>query len=386
MGNLGEILKLFSSQELLDGPLGEVLGEASICLWAWNISTDEMTWPNRSVVPTSSQLYKHDSTLETFLLSVVPSERSAVSSAFMNSAKQNQNLSVNYKYILPDGSKGTALIGGSPILNTKNKVEALIGIVQDKTESTKTSNRLSAAFGIRDKIARALESSIKPPILPTPPGFEVAASYRSGEGESTGDFYDLFPLGAHDWGLTIGDVGGHGIEAAAITTSVRFSLRSAALISKSPTKVIGAANEAHFAATIDGRFTTAHYIRIVCGNEGVKLRVATAGHPPLLIRRKNGTIKQLTGTGPMLGLMQQPEYAQAQTNLEIGDLLIGFTDGLSESRNNRGMFGDLELEQFIRDWENPIEHFPQTIHEQAVEFSDGIIQDDMATIILKRIE
>jgi len=381
MSDLNESLKVFNFQELLVGPLSELLSANSTYIWVWNISTNEMSWPAKS----QGDSLGGAPTLEKFLLNVIPSDRVLVLSEFMNSVKENRNFQFDFRYILPDGSKGTARVNGSPILGTLGDIDALIGIVHDTTVETRKRDELAAVFESRDRIAQALETSIKPPILPTPPGFEVAAGYHSCEGESTGDFYDLFPLGAHDWGLIIGDVGGHGIEAAAITTAVRFSLKSAALVAKQPSKVMAAANETHFAATTEERFTTGHYVRIICENDSVKIKVATAGHPSLLIRRKNGTTKCVAGTGPMLGLMREAKFVHAQTTLEIGEMLIGFTDGLSESRNSEAMFGDLELEQFISSWNNPIKLFPESIYQRLIEFTDRGIRDDVAIIVLKRI-
>ena len=215
------------------------------------------------------------------------------------------------------------------------------------------------------------------------PGLSVDAAYRSSEGAATGDFYDLFPVGRDEWALSIGDVGGHGPAAAAITTSVRYSMRTAALIRRSPSRVLRAANTTHLSAALDERFTTCHFVRMRRNTNSFDLRVGTAGHPDMLIKRIGGDIERFGGTGPMLGLTQKPDFVDARATLHVGDVLVAFTDGVTEARRSDEFFGEEGVASFLMDWSGPIEGFADALHTKANSFNDGVARDDMATVAIQ---
>ncbi|HEV7846881.1 MAG TPA: GAF domain-containing protein, partial [Thermoleophilaceae bacterium] len=101
-------------------------------------------------------------------------------------------------------------------------------------------------FRERSRIARTLQESLLPPMLPSLPGLDLAARFRAaGEGlEVGGDFYDLFETGDSGWAVAIGDVCGKGSEAAAITALARYTVRAAAMRQDGPSQILGLLNEA----------------------------------------------------------------------------------------------------------------------------------------------
>src|SRR5205807_7504245 len=98
----------------------------------------------------------------------------------------------------------------------------------------------------RTRVARALQQSLLPPLLPEIPGIEIAARYRAtGAGNLVGgDFYDVFQDGGGDWAVVVGDVAGIGAEAAAITGLARYTVRAVAMHEFRPSRVLRALNEA----------------------------------------------------------------------------------------------------------------------------------------------
>ena len=110
----------------------------------------------------------------------------------------------------------------------------------------------------RSAIARTLQNSLLPPVLPEIAGLEAAALYRpAGEGTDVGgDFYDLFTIAEDEWIAVIGDVCGKGAEAAAVTALARYTIRAAAVRRRSPAAILRWLNDAMLRQDRDGRFCT----------------------------------------------------------------------------------------------------------------------------------
>lgn len=357
--------------------LAEVLADGGIGLWRWDLATDSVSWTIPGGDGLEDTAIRFGSSAEVVALAS-RQDRAGLTLALRETAEDGAALRHLFQLsgerrsvIRVDGKRfGTAGSGH------------VIGISRDDTQSALADRRIATLFDERDRVARALETALLPPTLPPVPGMSVDAAYRSSEGAATGDFYDLFPTGGGDWALSIGDVGGHGPAAAAITTSVRYSMRTAALLRRTPSRVLKAANETHFEAARDERFTTCHFVRMRRDAKGVRLRVATAGHPALVIRRTDGTIEQLSGSGPMLGLMRSPEFVDARALLQVGDLLLAYTDGVTEARRGDAFFGEEGLTSFLAGWSGPIKGLAQALHQESSAFNEGRVSDDMATVVL----
>lgn len=198
----------------------------------------------------------------------------------------------------------------------------------------------------RERIASVLEEALMPVPLPPIDGLSLEASFRPGEGSLTGDFYDVFALPADAWGLTIGDITGHGVEAAALTTLVRYTLRALALVLPSPTDVLDQTNAVVADSMVD-RFASCHFLRLRPARDAMEVEVATAGHPPLLVRRRDGCVEEITAVGPILGLAPSAKYEGARTILHPGDRLLAYTDGVVEARRDDEPFGITRLRAYL---------------------------------------
>jgi signal transduction histidine kinase/serine phosphatase RsbU (regulator of sigma subunit)/DNA-binding NarL/FixJ family response regulator len=192
----------------------------------------------------------------------------------------------------------------------------------------------------RDAESRArrlaeLQSSLLPRALPDVPGIAAAVSFHPADRglEVGGDFYDMFPLPDGAWGFVIGDVCGHGAEAAAVTALTRHTTRAVARLEESPARVLELVNE-ELRASDHERFCTAQYGRLEPLGDGFRLTLACGGHPPPLIRRASGRVEAMRAHGPLLGVFADARFPDSRALLHDGDMLVLYTDGLIE-RNPR---------------------------------------------------
>ena len=192
----------------------------------------------------------------------------------------------------------------------------------------------------RAHVARTLQQSLLPPELPALPGFEIAARYLPAKQDVGGDFYDVYPLGDGVWGLTIGDVCGKGVEAASLTALARYTVRAAAIEHPTPSETLGVLNDALLQHELDGRFCTLVVGRIDRRDDRVTMHVSSGGHPLPLLVRADGTVEPIGSAGTLLGVLEDPHVTDGQIDLQIGDTVVLFTDGISDEFRTTG--ADLE--------------------------------------------
>lgn len=204
-----------------------------------------------------------------------------------------------------------------------------------------------------ERTARALQASLLPAELPRIPGARLAALYEPADaGVVGGDFYDAFERADGTSVLVVGDVSGKGAAAAALTGVARHTVRTASLATGSPAAMLRTLNRALF---IDRRevqiehFCTALVVAARPAGGGLDLSVACAGHPPALIRRRDGSTSRLDAAGPPVGWFLGAEHRERSARLERGDALVLFTDGITEARTASGMLGPEGLERAIRE-------------------------------------
>jgi PAS domain S-box-containing protein len=188
-------------------------------------------------------------------------------------------------------------------------------------------------FRERSRIARTLQESLLPPMLPDLPGLDLAARFRAaGAGlEVGGDFYDLFETGDSSWAVAIGDVCGKGSEAAAITALARYTVRAAAMRQEDPSQILGLLNEALLRQRTDKRFCTVLYGRLEANGSGHWFEFASGGHPlPLVLRAGEGG-GEVGVPGTLLGIVPDPELSDERVLLCPGDALVLYTDGVTDS-------------------------------------------------------
>jgi PAS domain S-box-containing protein len=239
----------------------------------------------------------------------------------------------------------------------------------------------------RSHVARTLQRSLLPPVLPQVPGMQLAARYlAAGEGEVGGDFYDCFPTGGGDWALVIGDVCGKGAQAAAVTALARYTVRaSATLHSDRPQVVLQDLNDAiRREGGAASRFCTVLYISLRPTPDGVSACVATGGHPLPLLMRADGRVETAGRPGTLLGILPDPEIRSTEIDLEPGDTLVLYTDGVTEASPLDDRFGPENLARFVAGCsgrEAPV--IARRIEEQVLEIGGGAVRDDVAVVVLR---
>lgn len=191
---------------------------------------------------------------------------------------------------------------------------------------------MTRAHHIAIDLARTLQESLLPPMLPGVPGLQVAARYQAaGAVEVIGDFYDLFHVVGGWWCAVIGDVCGHGVEAAKVTALARYTLRADANTHEQPSVVLRHLDRALKAQNgRHGRYLTAAYATFRVTATGIDGRLCLAGHPRPMIRRADGTVSPVGTSGTLLGVMSEVALTDVAFHLCPGDLLLLYTDGLTE--------------------------------------------------------
>jgi serine phosphatase RsbU (regulator of sigma subunit) len=184
-----------------------------------------------------------------------------------------------------------------------------------------------------DRVSRTLQRGLLPPELPDVPGIDLAAIYLPvGEGvEVGGDFYDVFEGASGEWAVLIGDVCGKGPEAAALTGLVRHSVRAVALFERCPSQVLAQVNRLLLDQAGEEGFSTMCYAAVRPERDGVRLRLAVAGHPLPYVVGPEGVLT-VGSPGQPLGILPRPLLADDARVLRPGELLVLYTDGLVDPR------------------------------------------------------
>ena len=235
-------------------------------------------------------------------------------------------------------------------------------------------------------LARTLQHSLLPPSLPSIPGLTLAATYRpAGEGlEVGGDFYDVFPIGRNAWGLVMGDVCGKGAEAAALTALARYSVRTAALSARKPSRILGTLNEAVLREEGDERYCTVTFVRLRLVSDGAELTVASGGHPLPVVLRADGRALEIGRWGTAVGLFPDTKLTDTTSALHAGDSLLLYTDGVVEARRGNELFGTERLLETLEGCRGlSPDALVRRVEAAVVDFSDGALRDDLALIAVQ---
>jgi sigma-B regulation protein RsbU (phosphoserine phosphatase) len=184
------------------------------------------------------------------------------------------------------------------------------------------------------EIAQEVQEHFFPQRLPSVPGLDYCGRCRPARVVG-GDYYDFLELPDGRLGIAIGDVAGKGIGAALMMASLEASLRSQASVGHDLAQLMKRVNNLMYEATSANRYATLFYAEY--DPRSRRLCYVNAGHnPPLVLRRtaEDRQILRLETGGPVIGLLPQ-SYEQEAFPLETGDLVVLFTDGISESMNSR---------------------------------------------------
>jgi PAS domain S-box-containing protein len=233
----------------------------------------------------------------------------------------------------------------------------------------------------RAEIAETLQHGLLPAPIPEIPGWSVAALYRPAgeENEVGGDFYEVFPF-EQGWIVAVGDVTGRGAGAASITALARHTLRTAAALTGDPGTALTALNRTLLARR-DLSLCTAVLIALRAG-AGDVAEVISAGHPPPLVVGRGG-VREASCQGPVLGAFDDAGWRPASVELEPGDLLVSYTDGVTEAESAGERFGDERLRRRLEGMVSPADAV-RHVEEELERFTEGRLRDDAAIVAIMR--
>jgi len=252
-------------------------------------------------------------------------------------------------------------------------------------------------FHEQSAVARALQDSLLPARLPDIPGMELGARYRAaGQGlDVGGDFYDAFQADANWWIIAVGDVCGHGVEAAATTGLVRHTIRSAAMSGVMPSAVLAHLNEMLLRAAaerdvvddhrvpVSPRFCTVLVGAVQPTERGVDIILCSGGHPLPLVSRAVGRVDPVGVPGTLLGVTEALSLTDSVVHLDPGEALVCYTDGLVDRRTGRRAFGEEGIVKAMYQGRGlSAAGLARLIEAEAVSFVDDEPADDMAVLAL----
>jgi serine phosphatase RsbU (regulator of sigma subunit)/anti-sigma regulatory factor (Ser/Thr protein kinase) len=226
------------------------------------------------------------------------------------------------------------------------------------------------------RVAEALQRRLLPRRLAEGLGLDVAARYRPAAGASLGgDWYDVFAVPGGNVGVAVGDVVGHGVEAAAVMAQLRTALRAYAADGHPSASVVDRVNALMWNLG-PLAMTTLVYLVLDPANESVEL--VSAGHPPALVVSPEGPASYLPSTGGVaLGATPTARYEASTFALPTGSTLFLYTDGLVERRGESIDFG-LERLRAIAEGSSDVEALCTTVLEGLV--GDSGPSDDVAFV------
>lgn len=195
-------------------------------------------------------------------------------------------------------------------------------------------------------VAGRVQESLLPSVTPTLPGYSLAASLQPAR-ETSGDFYDFINLPDGHLGLVVADVADKGAGAALYMAVSRTYLRAAFRAeATSPGRIVALANELIVTETHSDLFVTV-FCAILDPATG-RLAYANAGHNPPLILQPTGALMSLMRSGMALGVLRETTWDEKTTTLAPGDMLVVYTDGVTDAQNTAGeLFGEEHLSQAL---------------------------------------
>lgn len=236
------------------------------------------------------------------------------------------------------------------------------------------------------EIAREVQEHLFPQRLPLVQGLDYCGQCRPAR-EVGGDYYDFFELPEGRFGFAIGDVSGKGVGAALMMASLEASLRALTTVVNDPAELMDRVNKLVCQASAANCYATLFYAQYDPAIR--RLFYVNAGHnAPVVLRNSNGScqILRLEAGGPVIGLLPY-RYQRGMFSLETGDLVILFTDGVSESMNPRSEeWGENRLIEFVKAFHGlPALDTMRQIMTAAEAFAAGASQHDDMTLVVLRI-
>lgn len=233
------------------------------------------------------------------------------------------------------------------------------------------------------EVAETLQNSLLPGELPDVPGWELAALYRPAETEERidvgGDFYEVFEARGTSALALIGDVTGHGVAAATVTSLMRHGARFASRLEPDPVAILRRLDE-ELRRGPGSAMCTALCAALHDGS----LVMCSAGHPPALIVDRAGTVSEVPAPGPLLGAFADSVWHQEHVPVSAGELVLMYTDGVTETLGDTDRYGGGRLRRLLSHHADASPaQLIAVLDEALAEFRGGEATDDVAALALR---
>jgi PAS domain S-box-containing protein len=274
-------------------------------------------------------------------------------------------------------------------LVTFNKVQYGVAVARDITERKRAEQALMENFRmLRDmELARQIQLSLLPTTPPELPGILLAGCCVPAT-HVGGDYYDFFKNDYGEVNLVVADVSGHSFGAALMTAEARSVLRTQIHRYNGTGEVLASLNRnLHDDLDHAGLFITLIYVKYDALNR--ILYYSNAGHvPPLLYRASEATCRKLEAEGLIIGVRKGEIYEAKQLQLQAGDVLLLYTDGITEAMNAAGE--EFGVDRLSRSFAARHTEAPQSIIlgiiKEVAEFTGtSVMEDDVTMIVMKVI-
>ncbi len=296
---------------------------------------------------------------------------------------------VDYRIVRPDGSvRHLQAITDRVVRDAQGKIRSAFGITLNVTERKQAEERLRTLAEENERLYRQqldIAENLQGALLHIPSEVgpvRLGHLYRSATEAARvgGDFYDVFQVKEGKIALLIGDVAGHGIEAARAATLVKDVVHAFIHQTLRTHEVLKRTNTLLIEKQLPGYVTL--FLGILDPQTG-ELRYSSAGHPDMLLRRASAEIEHLGAGSAPLGIYADAAWKPSAVELQADDLLVLFTDGVIEARRKGELFGEKRLESLVKRKRIPAERLPDVILDRVLAFSEGMLQDDLAILTLQ---
>jgi len=235
-------------------------------------------------------------------------------------------------------------------------------------------------------VAKQIQRGLLPKELPLLRNFDFAAFIEPSR-QVGGDYYDFIPIDGNRMGMVIADASGKGVPAALFTARMQVMIQSEVKFGKNLEEMMSSINNFLTFSTSSDRFATCFYGEI--DDDLRRLYYCNAGHNYPLLVRKNGTMEALDKGGLLLGAFPEVKYEKGEVLFEPGDILVLYTDGLSEAMDdNNTEYGEKRLRDYLlKLGMQPAEVICSMIVKSVKQFAAGINDfDDMTLVVVRAKE
>ncbi|MGB7624365.1 MAG: PP2C family protein-serine/threonine phosphatase [Terriglobia bacterium] len=228
--------------------------------------------------------------------------------------------------------------------------------------------------------AREIQQNLLPKTLPQLPGVQIAGAWQPARTVG-GDYFDVIHLDDHRLGICIGDVAGKGITAALLMANLQAAFRAFATPEATPAEVCSRLNAFLCGNVAPGKFIT--FLYAVLDVDRRTVCYENAGHSPALLLKPTGVVESLQGNGAVLGVLPNWSYKDSMVQLDSGDRLLLFTDGITEAANQQAEeFGEERLIRTAQMEDGTALHTQRRIMEVVTQFCETNFHDDATLLVV----